>query len=42
MRLLGLLAVLAIAFTHHAPGGQFPSLLFASLVVTLELAHERP
>jgi hypothetical protein len=40
---MALLAVLAIAFAHHALRGQFaPSLLFASLVVTLELADERP
>jgi hypothetical protein len=39
----GLLAVLAIAFAHHALEGHFASsLLFASLVVTMELAHERP
>ncbi len=39
---VALLAVLGIAFTHHALAGNFaPALLFASLVVTLELVDER-
>ena len=39
----GLLAVLAVAFTHHAiQGAPSPFLLFAMLVVILELTHERP
>jgi hypothetical protein len=43
IRGMGLLAVLAIAFTQHTLRGQFArSPLFASLVVTLELADERP
>jgi hypothetical protein len=40
---VGLLAILGIAFTHHAIAGDFAaSLLFAALVVVLELAYERP
>jgi hypothetical protein len=40
---VGLLAILGIAFTHHAITGHFAaSLLFAALVVVLELAYERP
>jgi len=40
---VGLLAVLGIAFAHHAIMGHFAaSLLFASLVIVLELAYERP
>ena len=40
---VGLLAILGIAFTHHAIAGHFAaSLLFAVLVVVLELAYERP
>ena len=40
---VGLLAVLGIAFTHHAMAGQFAaSLLFAALVILLELSYERP
>jgi hypothetical protein len=39
---VALLAVLGIAFAHHALAGHFaPALLFASLVVTLELVDER-
>lgn len=39
---VGLLAILGIAFTHHAIAGQFaPAPLFAMLVVILEVAHER-
>lgn len=37
-----LLAILVIAFAHHAIDGHFAaSLLFAALVIILELAHER-
>ena len=40
---VALLAVLGIAFTHHAMAGHFAaSLLFAALVILLELAYERP
>jgi hypothetical protein len=40
---VGLLAILGIAFTDHAIAGQFaPSLLFAMLVIILELVYERP
>jgi hypothetical protein len=40
---VGLLAILGIAFAYHAIAGHFAaSLLFASLVVVLELAYERP
>jgi hypothetical protein len=39
----GLLAVMAVAFAHHALQGEAPvSLLFPAMVVILELAHERP
>jgi hypothetical protein len=39
----GLLAVLSFAFVHHALKGAPPTgLIFAVLVVILELAHERP
>jgi hypothetical protein len=38
-----LLFVLLLGLTHHAPAGQFAApLFFASLVVTRELADERP
>jgi hypothetical protein len=37
-----LLAILAIAFAHHAVQGQFAaSLVFAALVVVMSLAYER-
>jgi len=40
---VALLAVLAIAFGHHAIAGHFAaSLLFAGFAVTLLLAYERP
>jgi len=40
---VGLLAILGIAFVHHVIAGHFAaSLLFAALVVVLELAYERP
>jgi hypothetical protein len=40
---VGLLAILGIVFTHQAIAGRFAtSLLFAALVVVLELAYERP
>ena len=39
---VALLAIMAIAFTHHAVVGQFvSSLLFAALIVILSLAYER-
>ena len=39
---VALLAILAIAFTHHAVVGQFvSSLLFAALIIILSLAYER-
>ncbi|HEY3180366.1 MAG TPA: hypothetical protein VGL25_15975 [Casimicrobiaceae bacterium] len=38
-----LLAILAIAFIHHAIAGHFAALpLFAGLIVLLELTYERP
>jgi hypothetical protein len=38
-----LLAILGIAFVHHAIAGHFAAVpLFAGLVVLLELTHERP
>ena len=37
-----LLAILGIAFFHHAIAGQFAAVpLFAGLIVLLELTHER-
>jgi hypothetical protein len=40
---VALLAILGIALTHHAIAGHFaPSLLFAMLVIILELVYERP
>ncbi len=40
---VALLAVLAIAFGHHAIAGHFAaSLLFAAFAVALVLAYERP
>ena len=40
---VGLLVIFGIAFTHHAMIGQLASsLLFASLVVGMALAYERP
>jgi hypothetical protein len=37
-----LLAILLIAFTHHAVTGQFvSSLLFAALIIVLSLTYER-
>jgi hypothetical protein len=39
---IGLLAILAFAFTHHALVGHFAAtLLFAALIVVLELTYER-
>ena len=39
---VALLAILALALTHHAMQGQFvASLLFAALVVVMALVHER-
>jgi len=39
---VGLLAILGVAFAHHAIGGHFAaSLLFAALVIVLELTYER-
>jgi hypothetical protein len=39
---IALLAILGIALAHHAIGGRFAaSLLFAALVVVLELTYER-
>ena len=39
---VGLLAVLGVAFIHHAVAGQFAAaLLFAALVSLLELSYER-
>ncbi len=39
---VGPIAILGIAFTHHAIAGYFAaSLLFAALVILLELAYER-
>jgi hypothetical protein len=38
-----LLAILGIAFVHHAIAGQLAAVpLFACLIVLLELTHERP
>ena len=38
-----LLAILGIAFVHHAVAGHFAAVpLFAGLIVLLELTHERP
>ena len=38
-----LLAILGIAFIHHAIAGHFAAVpLFAGLIVLLELTHERP
>ena len=37
-----LLAILTVAFAHHAIDGQFAAgLVFAALAVTMALAHER-
>ncbi len=39
---VGLLTILCVAFAHHAIGGHFAaSLLFAALVIILELTYER-